>query len=526
MKSKIITHDFARSHQPPIQRSRLQKNSKFKTTMDFGDLVPLFWNEMMPGQTNQVELHIYARLATPLKPVMDDAWFDIQAFFCPLRLLWENFVRQQGEKDNPDDSTDYTTPQCVSPVGGYAIMSLQDQMGLPPLVAGYSHSALPLRAYNLIWNLWYRSQQLQDSLVVALGNGPDDVLDYTIVRRGKRFDMFTAALPTPQAGPDVTVPIGSSSAPIITTATGTNAKWTVRSGTTGAIVDSSAIESSGTSAGNMVDSGGNPIMLDPNGTLLADLSSAYATSINAFREAAALQQLYEIDARGGTRYIEVVKSVWGVDSPDARLQRPELINTSSVPLNIHPVAQTSVAAATPQGNLAAYGTVSGKHRGINYSATEHGIMIILGSARAQLSYQQGLGREWSRLTREDYPMPVFANLGEQAILNKEIYCQGTAGGTDDAEVFGYIGRFDDQRFKNSEIRGLFRSQAPSSLDSWHWAQEFGALPTLSPEFIEDNPPIDRTIAVSSEPHLLVDGWAIMKTAMPLPVTSIPGLTRI
>jgi len=515
----VMQHDFSRAPTVNIQRSQIDMSCGYKSAFDAGYLIPFFTQEILPGDTLNVRATILARLATPIYPIMDNLYLDTHWFYCPNRLLWTNWVKMMGEQINPGDSIAFTTPRQTIPVGGYTLSSLGDYFGIPILIAGQENpNALFFRMYNKTWNQWFRDENLQNSVTDDVGDGPDTASNYVLLRRGKRFDYFTGCLPWPQKGTAVTMPLGASAN--IETDQNLHAF-------------DSASRVNITSAGSLYAlrtiNTNNDVTVSTAalGTqkLIANLTTATGATVNQLIESFAIQDLLTIDARSGTRYTEILEAHFGVRSPDARLQRVEFLGSSSQPLSFYSVPNTSDTATRKQGALAAYGQGVINNEGFTKSFVEHGIVMGLVSLRADLTYSQGLLRKWSRTTRYSYYWPALAHLAEQPVYNKELFLQGTAGAGADDNVFGYQERWSEYRYNPSLLTGLMRPDAAGTLAAWHVSQDFAALPTLGNTFIQENPDVDRAIAVPSEPHIIFDSYIKVIAARPMPLYSVPGLTN-
>lgn len=536
-------YNFAQNPQVGVSRSRFQRNSDNKTTFNTGDLIPIYLDEVLPGDTHEIDTACVIRMATPIFPVMDNAFCDFYFFFVPNRLLWEHWKEFMGENKETawTPKTEYSIPQVTAPKGGWAEGTLADYLGLPTKVEGISVSALPGRAYGLIYNEWFRNQNVTQPTLVEVTDadttGKNDgsaTNDSAItlakpLKAAKVFDYYTGALPEPQKGEPITLPLTGNAAIRAYSDNGITPddeeiifkSWTAAGETKNPTGRNSFIEGKGAYTLRGAD-GEGAFASGRSQKLYADLSTVTAATINQLRQAFQIQKLLEKDARGGTRYREVLREHFGVISPDSRMQIPEYLGGYRLPINVSQVIQTSSTDNTsPLGNTAALSVTTMNKSMFTKSFTEHGFIMGLAVVRTDQTYQQGIERMWSRKGRYDYYWPVLANIGEQAILNKEIYAQGNAK---DNEAFGYQEAWADYRYKPNKVTGLFRSNAQQSLDAWHYAQDYDKLPTLSTDWMEQGEAeMKRTLAVQSQPDFIADFYFMNKTTRCMPVYSIPGL---
>lgn len=567
-KIRVRGHRFSDAPAMYMRRTKFDRSHVYKTTFNSGKLIPVFVDEVLPGDTTRMSINYFARLATPIKPIMDNIYLDWFFFFVPNRLVWDHWQNFCFEQEDPDDSTDYVIPtvSASSKVSNSLVGSLWDYFGLPVNTVNNLSgiNALPFRAVYLIWNEWFRDENLQKSVKIQKGD-TNEVLDssrtsdqpswvlnfpgtspypgYACPPRGKRHDYFTSALPWTQKGPGVSIGLAGTATLVDPSPVSgyfvqqsNNSLGAAQFSKDGGVHD--VYTGNGTLtyqggystsiAGHSINgSGVTTVTAQPGSSWLsksayADLDSSSIFTINSLRTAFQMQKFYERLARGGSRYTEVLRSFFGVVSPDARLQRPEFLGSFTKMVNVNPIAQTSATDNTsPQGNLSAYGVTASRFHGFTKSFVEHGYIIGFVSARADLTYQQGINKMWLRSTVYDFYWPTFAHLGEQAIELREIYAQGTEA---DTTVFGYQERYAEYRYKPSQITGKFRSSVTGgNLDVWHLSQFFSNAPTLNEEFITENPPIKRIIAVQDEPEFLLDIGFRYTTVRPMPMFGTPGL---
>lgn len=547
MNRNTNTHFALNPTKLDMSRSTFNRSHSVKTSFNVGDIVPFFCDEVLPGDTFDITTSKVVRMPSLLTPIMDNLYLDVYYFFVPNRLVWSHWRELMGENTQSAwiPTVEYQVPQIQAPAGGWSIGTIADYFGVPTGVAGLSVNAMPFRAYALICNEWFRDENLSDPLNIPVDDatvvGVNTGTFVTDVAKGgkpykaaKYHDYFTSCLPSPQKGPDVKIPVAqSANLPVIPLAEKVpssllSAPYTAQAvgGAWGGDNLVLSFKADGTEERNGSFTGsysqtGVPVI----DNLWAVEQNPVAATINQLRMAFQIQKLYERDARGGTRYIELLKSHFGVTSPDARLQRPEYLGGNRIPIVIDEVNQTSgtVSAGTPQGNPTGQSRTTDVHHDVKKSFVEHGFLIGVMVARYEHTYQQGLERFWSRKDRFDYYWPVFANIGEQAVLNKEIFCDGSAK---DNEVFGYQEAWADYRYKPNRVTGEMRSAAAQSLDIWHLADDYSALPSLSSSWInEDSSPVNRVIAVSenNSNQLWCDIFVKNRCTRPMPLYSIPGL---
>lgn len=571
MANRNAESRFAQVPRAEIRRARFKRDFSNITTMNEGDLVPLYVDEVLPGDTVSCDLNGLIRMSTPLYPVMDNCYLDTYAFFVPCRLVWEHWENLMGQNDDSywAEKTEYSVPQTTAPPGGWNIGTIADYMGIPTGIKDISVNSLPFRAYARIWNEWFRDENLQQPVVQstddATTTGSNTAAAIDSAQRGglplkvaKYHDYFTSCLPEPQKGEASAIPIelggfapvywgDKNGNPYQNTSPESNAAYFIGQGTINTNVNETFASQykpekkpPWDTPGPRNEGKGFPVYFDQGnhgqagqnnvgGWLVADMTAGNQVSItiNELRQAIAIQHILEADARGGTRYTELLKNEFGVTSPDSRLQRSEYLGGTRVPININQVIQqSSTTDVSPQGNTAAYSMTTLRNKMCNYSAVEHGYIVMLGCIRVDHSYQQGLSRMWTRKTRFDFYHPMLANLGEMAVLNKEIYCQGNA---QDDEVFGYQEAWADYRYHPNIVTGEMRSQYAQSLDAWHYADYYEQLPTLSSTWIQEGQEnIDRTLAVQSKnSHQFICDFFFDQTwTRPMPIYSVPGLNTI
>lgn len=540
---------YAQVPHAEIRRAKFQRDFNLLTTMNEGDLVPIYLDEVLPADTFKINLNALVRMATPLYPVMDNAYMDFYFFFVPARLLWKHFQNLMGQNDSTfwAETTEYTTPVTTAPEGGWNVGTLADYFGIPTGVSGLKVNSLPFRAYAKVWNEWFRDENLQQPVTQSMDDttttGVNTGTNLSDAEAGglplkvcKYKDYFTSCLPSPQKSSEpVKIPLAGNAA-IYTGDINGNFKeseiYLCNTATTAGASQQGRITSTAYNGSYLTDVQGSTKATGTGGTytdgyLYADLASVTGATINELRNAIAVQHIFERDARSGTRYKEILKGAWGVTSPDARLDRSEYIGGHRMPINVNQVIQTSSTDSTsPQGNTGAYSMTTLSRNMCTYSATEHGYVLGLAAIRVDHSYQQGLSRLWTRSTRFSYYDPMLANLGEQAVLNQEIYAQGQAK---DEEVFGYQEAWADYRYRTNMVTSEMRSTYAQTLDAWHYADKYSALPTLSSSWIKEGTEnIDRTLAVqSSNSHQFICNFFYSQAwTRPMPIYSVPGIDTI
>ena len=542
---------YAQVPHAEIRRAKFQRDFNLLTTMNEGDLVPIYLDEVLPADTFKINLNALVRMATPLYPVMDNAYMDFYFFFVPARLLWKHFQNLMGQNDSTfwAEATEYTTPVTTAPAGGWNVGTLADYFGIPTGVSGLKVNSLPFRAYAKVWNEWFRDENLQQPVTQSMDDttttGVNTGTNLSDAEAGglplkvcKYKDYFTSCQPSPQkAAEPVTIPmLGNAPVKIYGDAELTsepNWLYEERSYIGGNATRAKIYATDPTRneknrnnlSWNGVYSGHTDT--DQIAFIGADLSNVTGATINELRQAIAVQHIFERDARTGTRYKEILKGAWGVTSPDARLDRSEYIGGHRMPINVNQVIQTSSTDSTsPQGNTGAYSMTTLSRNMCTYSATEHGFVLGLAAIRVDHSYQQGLSRLWTRSTRFSYYDPMLANLGEQAVLNQEIYAQGKP---QDEKVFGYQEAWADYRYRTNMVTSEMRSTYAQTLDAWHYADKYDALPTLSSSWIKEGTEnIDRTLAVqSSNSHQFICNFYYEQAwTRPMPIYSVPGIDTI
>lgn len=531
---RLVSQDEAAiTQRPDVPRSQFVNSWSRLTTFDAGYLVPFMLDEIYPGDHMRYNVTAYVRMSTALFPMFSNQRLDTHFFFVPWRILWENWNKFMGEQATPASSVSYIIPE-LDTSAPYAVGSLADHFALPLAgMTNHRHSCLPFRAYNRIWNDWFRDQNIQDSVYQNTNDGPDAIANYTLKRRAKSHDYFTSLLPWPQKFSAQSA-LFTGVAPII----GLGVVSTDNPTTAGPLqvieTDKDAntqydwYYNSPVAAQRLfmrMEATGSPALTNNTPQVYADLSRATGVTINALRQAWLVQDLLERDARGGTRYVELVRSHFGVTSPDFRLQRPEYIGGGQTPIALTPIAQTTPTGGGGLGALGATGTAAGSHSA-SYAATEHGLIMGLVSVKTELAYQQGLHRMWTRSVRTDFYFPSLAGLGEQAVLRQEIYCTGAVA--NDLVVLGYQERYHELRTRYSEVTGLFRSTAAGNIDEWHLAQEFSAAPTLSDAFIRDEPPMTRVLAAGAAANnmqYLADILINRVAVRPVPMFGTPATLK-